>query len=133
MYVFLPCDDGRLENEGLKVEENGRLVQRDVTLYLLSTRCLRPSTRVRRRDVFIAKGSFELVVRSDLVSTRGACTRANDLVRAAAEVMVRTNYSAPVYRTQHGAEVKPMTRLSRKIHVKYWSSTFQDTRGAGTA
>ena len=29
--VFLPCDDGKLENEGLKVEENGRLVQRDVT------------------------------------------------------------------------------------------------------
>ena len=38
MYVFLPCNDGKFENEGLKVEENGRLVQRDVTLYLLSTR-----------------------------------------------------------------------------------------------
>ena len=38
MYVFLPCDDGKLENEGHKVEENGRLVQCDVTLYLLPTR-----------------------------------------------------------------------------------------------
>ena len=64
--------------------------------------------------------------------TRGACTRANDLVHAAAEVMVRTKYSTPVYCTQHGAEVKPITRLSRKIHVKHWSTTFQDTRGAGT-
>ena len=35
MYVFLPCDDGKFENEGLEVEENGRLVQRDVTQYLL--------------------------------------------------------------------------------------------------
>ena len=37
MNVFLTCDDGKLENEDLKVEENGHLVQRDVTLYLLST------------------------------------------------------------------------------------------------
>ena len=68
-----------------------------------------------------------------ILCIRGACTRANDFVRAPAEVMVRTNYFAPVYRTQHGGEVKPITQLSRKIHVKYWPSTFQDTRGAGAA
>ena len=35
MYIFLPCDDGKFKNEGLEVEENGRLVQRDVSQYLL--------------------------------------------------------------------------------------------------
>ena len=37
---FFPAMMGSLKMEGLEVEENGRLVQRDVTQHLLSTRVL---------------------------------------------------------------------------------------------
>ena len=57
MYVFLPWDDGKLENEGLKVEENGRLVQRDVTQYLLHA-CLGYWTSILPVREFYVKAAW---------------------------------------------------------------------------
>ena len=74
VYVFLPCDDGKFENEGLKVEENGRLVQRDVTLYLLSTRWLQPFTHEHTGGMFSSQkealtSSYKAILRVHVVHT----------------------------------------------------------------